>query len=95
MKNMDRTSWLGVLVCLCLLYVWGWYNAKETAKQLEAKREREAQEALNPPAEVVEEKTGEPAPATATAAPADDAPEAVAEMVHVLENHLFCYKELE
>lgn len=29
---MDRTSWIGVLVCLTLLFVWGWWNAKEAAR---------------------------------------------------------------
>lgn len=84
---MDRTSWIGVIVCLCLLFTWGWWNAKETAKQLEAQREQAALEALNPP---VEEEA--PAPVNALtapeAAPADDAPETVAEMTHVLESDL-------
>lgn len=84
---MDRTSWIGVIVCLCLLFTWGWWNAKETAKQLEAQREQAALEALNPP---VEEEA--PAPANALtapeAAPADDALETVAEMTHVLESDL-------
>jgi YidC/Oxa1 family membrane protein insertase len=84
---MDRTSWIGVIVCLCLLFTWGWWNAKETAKQLEAQREQAALEALNPP---VEEEA--PAPANALtapeAAPADDAAAAVAEMTHILESDL-------
>ncbi|MDF2376359.1 MAG: membrane protein insertase YidC [Verrucomicrobiales bacterium] len=84
---MDRTSWIGVIVCLCLLFTWGWWNAKETAKQLEAQREQAALEALNPP---VEEEA--PAPVNALtapeAAPADDALETVAEMTHVLESDL-------
>ncbi|NLT71030.1 MAG: membrane protein insertase YidC [Verrucomicrobiaceae bacterium] len=29
---MDRTSWIGVLVCLTLLFVWGWWNTKEAAR---------------------------------------------------------------
>jgi len=29
---MDRTSWIGVLVCLTLLFGWGWWNAKEAAR---------------------------------------------------------------
>lgn len=85
---MDRTSWIGVLVCLCLLFTWGWWSAKETAKQLEAQRERAAQEALNPPPE----ETAAATPGSATTpgdnpAP-DDAPDAVAEVEHILENEL-------
>jgi YidC/Oxa1 family membrane protein insertase len=29
---MDRTSWIGVLVCLTLLFGWGWWNAREAAR---------------------------------------------------------------
>lgn len=29
---MDRTSWIGVIVCLTLLFGWGWWNAKEAAR---------------------------------------------------------------
>ncbi|MDP4849302.1 MAG: hypothetical protein NWQ95_03025, partial [Verrucomicrobiales bacterium] len=29
---MDRTSWIGVLVCLTLLFGWGWWTAKEAAR---------------------------------------------------------------
>ncbi len=33
---MDRTSWIGVLACLALLFGWGWWNAKEAAKRADA-----------------------------------------------------------
>ncbi len=86
---MDRTSWIGVIVCLCLLFTWGWWSAKETAKQLEAQREQAALEALNPPQETAEEAATIPnASSTKEAAPDDDAPGAVAEVTHVLENDL-------
>ncbi|MEM6279913.1 MAG: membrane protein insertase YidC [Verrucomicrobiota bacterium] len=88
---MDKTSWIGVLVCLCLLFVWGWWNAKETAKQLEEQQKRAAEEALNPPVEAVEEapssdgtKTGDDPGTTAD----EDAPAAVAEVSHTLENEM-------
>ena len=37
---MDRTSWIGVLICLALLFTWGWWSTKEAAK-LAAQREVE------------------------------------------------------
>jgi isopropylmalate/homocitrate/citramalate synthase len=43
LRNMDRTSWIGVLSCLALLFVWGWWNTKEAAKQAEERRERAAE----------------------------------------------------
>lgn len=85
---MDRTSWIGVIVCLCLLFTWGWWNAKETAKQLEAQREQAAQEALNPPKEVAEAAATPNKAAGAETTPADDAPGAVPEVTHLLENEL-------
>lgn len=85
---MDRTSWIGVLVCLCLLFTWGWWSAKETAKQLEAQRERAAQEALNPPPEETAATTPGNATAPGSGPAPDDTPGAIAEVEHVLENEL-------
>jgi YidC/Oxa1 family membrane protein insertase len=48
---MDRTSWIGVIVCLSLLFVWGWWNVKESARiaaerpAIEARAAAEAAEA--------------------------------------------------
>lgn len=49
---MDRTSWIGVLVCLALLFGWGWWNAKEAAKRADELRK-------NPPVATPSENTGE------------------------------------
>jgi len=62
MRNMDRTSWIGVIVCLVALFVWGWWSTKEAAKLAEERRiaaERAALEAENePPGEEAGEKAG-------------------------------------
>lgn len=55
MKNLDRTSWIGILVCLALLFVWGWWNTKEAAK-IAAQR---AAEAAKAPAKTEVAKAGE------------------------------------
>lgn len=55
MKNLDRTSWIGILVCLALLFVWGWWNTKEAAK-IAAQR---AAEAAKAPAKTEVAKGGE------------------------------------
>lgn len=39
---MDRTSWIGVLVCLALLFVWGWWNTKEAARLAAEEKARAA-----------------------------------------------------
>lgn len=89
---MDRTSWIGVLVCLCLLFTWGWWSAKETAKQLEAQREKEAQEALLAPEETLEAVAAGEASSAAPATPEGaEAAESVAEVTHVLENDVARY----
>lgn len=91
---MDRTSWLGVIVCVTLLFVWGWWNAKETARQLA----EQAEAARNaPPVEQVEpgsEKTDsgkktETTPAGTSAAEVD--PSAVAPEEVTLSNEVVTY----
>ncbi len=42
MKNMDRTSWIGVIITFSLLIAWSWWSMKETSKQA---RQLEAQKA--------------------------------------------------
>ncbi len=63
-KNMDRTSWIGVIVCLALLFTWGWWSTKEAAK-LAAQREVEKAKA----AAVAKSEKGSPAAAEKGAAP--------------------------
>lgn len=63
MKNLDRTSWIGVLVCLALLFVWGWWSSRE-AVRLAAERE------ANPPLVEEKSKAGDPGVATPGAAAA-------------------------
>ncbi len=80
---MDRTSWIGVLVCLSLLFVWGWWNTKEAAK-LAAQRAAEAAKA--PRVEAAKAGEAKPAdPATATVA-ATSAPGTPTVEATVLEN---------
>lgn len=50
---MDRTSWIGVLVCLALLFTWGWWSTKEAAKFAAQKQAEQAKAAA-------EEKTKAP-----------------------------------
>ena len=46
---MDRTSWIGVLACLGLLFAWGFWNTKEAAKRAaEASKTAAAEEANKP-----------------------------------------------
>lgn len=48
---MDRTSWIGALVCLALLFGWGWWSSKDAAKQaVERARQAEIAAANAPPA---------------------------------------------
>ena len=71
---MDRTSWIGVLVCLALLFGWGWWNTKEAAK-LAAQRAAEAAKAPKvEPAKAGEAKPVDPATAPVVAAPAPGTP---------------------
>lgn len=67
---MDRTSWIGVLACLALLFAWTWYSTKEAAK-LAAERQAEA-------ARIAEEEKSaaptDPAAPTSAAAPGAAAP---------------------
>ncbi|MDF1860612.1 MAG: membrane protein insertase YidC [Verrucomicrobiales bacterium] len=91
---MDRTSWIGVIVCIALLFTWGWWNAKETAKQLEADRARAAEEAANAP-----EETPEVANAAAKATDAPKGAETnagvnsgVAEETKTLENDFVSFE---
>jgi len=60
---MDRTSWIGVVVCAIGLFVWGWWSTKEAAKVAEQRRGEAVQaaeiakaEALANPAPVEEAK---------------------------------------
>jgi YidC/Oxa1 family membrane protein insertase len=90
---MDRTSWIGVIVCLALLFTWGWWNAKETARQLEAERARAAEEAARAPKETPEVAAG----AKATGTPRDAEAKAganseVAEETKTLENEFVSFE---
>ncbi len=82
---MDRTSWIGVLVCLALLFAWGWWNTKEAAK-LAAHRAAEAAKTpleADPPAQGTD--VGNSA-APALEAAASAAPGAPKAETAVLEN---------
>lgn len=62
---MDRTSWIGALVCLGLLFGWGWWSSKDAAKQaIERARIAEIEAAKAPPA--AEPKGTATAPVAAT-----------------------------
>jgi len=74
---MDRTSWIGVLVCLSLLFGWGWWNAKETAKRAEEARERALENPVVEPAD--------PAVAESTEKPSEPATDASGNPVSVTE----------
>lgn len=84
---MDRTSWIGVLVCLALLFVWGWWNTKEAAK---IAAQRAADAAKTPlPVETAPATAGPGQPAAAAAgaaAPAEGAPTAPGVETAILEN---------
>lgn len=95
MKNMDRTSWIGVIACLALLFLWGWWNTKEAARMA---AERAAEAAKNPkPTVTVETMPSETSPDGGTAgAPAanpagNEVSKAEAEKVEttVLESDVF------
>lgn len=59
---MDRTSWIGALVCLGLLFGWGWWSSKEAAKQaVERARLAEIAAANAPPATDPKNATTAPA----------------------------------
>ncbi|HQZ27974.1 MAG TPA: membrane protein insertase YidC [Verrucomicrobiales bacterium] len=62
---MDRTSWIGVIVCLSLLFVWGWWNAKESARIAAERPAIEAKAAVEAAAEA-ETKKAEAAKAAVT-----------------------------
>jgi YidC/Oxa1 family membrane protein insertase len=70
---MDRTSWIGVLICLALLFTWGWWSTKEAAK-LAAQREVEKAKA----AAVAKTEKNSPAAAEKGAAAAAGATTTVA-----------------
>ncbi len=61
---MDRTSWIGVIACVALLFGWSWYSTKEAAR-IAAEQEEARKNA--PPAEVVTPETPEKASNTAVA----------------------------
>ncbi|MEX2579011.1 MAG: membrane protein insertase YidC [Verrucomicrobiales bacterium] len=86
---MDRTSWIGVVVCVILLFVWGWWSTQEAAKQAARQAAERAAQAERAPAEVPEGQTrpGDPAEAPEDSAPSDpdEVPE-VAERKATLEN---------
>lgn len=88
MKNLDRTSWIGVIVCLALLFGWGWYESKnaaevaaERARIAKIEAEKKALEEKNAPKTAATEDAPE---TTDTAAP--DTPEAAPEKSVTLEN---------
>lgn len=91
MKNMDRTSWIGVIVCLILLFTWSWWSTKEAAKRLEAERivaaERAAEEAEKGPAATGPAETSDD-PTKGTGTSTDIVPE----QTKVLENDLVSFE---
>lgn len=85
---MDRTSWIGALVCLGLLFGWGWWSSKEAVKQAEERaRLAEIEAAKAPPAQDPKSAGSSPAAATGAAGTAATAPEVEVEAKEsVLEN---------
>jgi len=91
-KNMDRTSWIGVLACLGLLFAWGFWNAKETAKRADEERTRAAEAGETAAAE----EANKPKVAQTFAPETSEEPTAtelsptrsVAATTHVIENNL-------
>lgn len=65
MKNMDRTSWIAVILCIGLLFGWSWWSSQEAAKQAAA---RAAYAAAHP--ELAETAAPSTSPAAAPAQPA-------------------------
>ncbi|HRQ89194.1 MAG TPA: YidC/Oxa1 family insertase periplasmic-domain containing protein, partial [Bacteroidia bacterium] len=81
MKNLDRTSWIGIVVCLGLLFAWGWWNTKEAARIA-------AEQAARPKPVAQATETGKASPEAAgakveRAAPAPGSPQ---EETAVIEN---------
>lgn len=73
---MDRTSWIGVIVCVILLFTYSWWSAKNAAKEAAEKAAREkenpvqTEEAPDQASSEDEKKAPEKAPSPAdTAAP--------------------------
>lgn len=94
---MDRTSWIGVLVCLVLLFGWGWWDARERAKQAAERQARAAEEAAAQAEAGTSEgdRPGEKKPDRAPAETPD--PEgkpggAIAEESRTLENDLVAFR---
>ena len=82
---MDRTSWIGALVCLGLLFGWGWWSSKDAAKQaIERARIAEIEAAKAPPA--ADPKSADKAPAAADSAGTAAATPEVEAKESVLEN---------
>ncbi len=92
MKNMDRTSWIGIIVCVMLLLLWGKYSAQEAARLAEEQRAaeaaRQAEIAKNPPpTETADQPATHPAePGNTSPDAAKPAVKAVAETKTVLAN---------
>jgi len=85
---MDRTSWIGVLVCLVLLFAWGWWSAKEAAKRPPPSEQSPAGDTAAPADDATDPTEASP---DGSASPGDEGPEAgqepeVAEKTSVLEN---------
>jgi YidC/Oxa1 family membrane protein insertase len=93
---MDRTSWIGVVVCLILLFTWGWWSTKDAAKRAEEQRAREAEIAANQPKEAAREEAPEATPGQPgqPGQPGPDTPgteAAIAEESHILENEFVAF----
>lgn len=81
---MDRTSWIGVLACLALLFAWGWWNTKEAAKiEARKKAQQAAAATVEKPGQGPDKGAAAPVVATEVPAPAPGTPEAESA---VLEN---------
>mgnify|MGYP003634373446 CR=1 FL=1 len=84
MKNMDRTSWIGVIVCAGLLFAWGWWSTKEATKKALEEQARAAEIAATAPAVEPIPETGEAGKPAGEEAESN--PDAVAETSHRIEN---------
>ena len=87
MKKLDLTSWIGVVICVILLFTYSWWNAKNAAKEAAEKAAREKEKAAQTPIEESPKTTpenGTTAPAS-EGAPAGDQQE-IAEKTTTLSN---------
>lgn len=73
---MDRTSWIGAIACLALLFAWGWWNTKEAAK---IAAQRAAQAELAPPSAASSADAGQVSSSSLSSPPTEQSLEKAAD----------------